>query len=174
MPGSRRKHLCFRDSEISGFSVNYACAYPVSPTGSRRTHGRESFPEGVLGQSEEADHRFLVRPGNFTAAFAMGKHFDSGFLIPETLEEIPEFDRSPFKRIERLSVVPVPMRSIYLISGHFAAISLFSAISDWWSRVESNHYLRLRRPSSYPLDHGTSHLARRGKAVPGASPLGKD
>ncbi len=29
----------------------------------------------------------------------------------------------------------------------------------WWSRVESNHYLRLRRPSSYPLDHGTSELA---------------
>ena len=26
---------------------------------------------------------------------------------------------------------------------------------DWWSRVESNHHLRLRRPSSYPLDHGT-------------------
>ena len=31
---------------------------------------------------------------------------------------------------------------------------------EWWSRVESNHHLRLRRPSSYPLDHGTSRGSR--------------
>ena len=40
------------------------------------------------------------------------------------------------------------------------------ASSPWWSRVESNHYLRLRRPSSYPLDHGTSRdCAEAGRGI---------
>ena len=81
----------------------------------QEAEARNSFPESVLGQSIEADHHFLVRPGDFTAArrnglghlprvghlaqhqvtplASMGKHLDSGILVLETLEEIPEFDR---------------------------------------------------------------------------------
>ena len=43
-----------------------------------------------------------------------------------------------------------------------------------WSRVESNHYLRLRRPSSYPLDHGTSAIALGVEGVTGLGRLGKE
>lgn len=39
---------------------------------------------------------------------------------------------------------------------------LKSVSCKWWSRVESNHHLRLRRPSSYPLDYGT-FLAEAGR-----------
>ncbi len=50
----------------------------------------------------------------------------------------------------------------------------FEKLMNWWSRVESNHHLRLRRPSSYPLDHGTSALSREDPWVPRRMRLGKN
>ena len=44
--------------------------------------------------------------------------------------------------------------------GHALEAVAATGFSGWWSRQESNLDLRLRRPSSYPLDHGTGRSAR--------------